>query len=280
MQSVAIVGVGLIGGSFGLALRRAGFTGRIVGVSSERSISAAIARGAIDSGAALEEAVGTCDLIYLARPISGILDVLPKLAPHVRPGTFVTDAGSTKRAVMEQARNALRGALFVGGHPMAGKESRGAENSDAQLFRARPYLLCAASQEGRSDSRAIEFEEWTRRIGAIPRWLTAEEHDRLVAASSHSAQILSTVLASVLARRADSGAVAAAAGPGLIDMTRLALSTYDVWRDILATNSDEIESVLREIQAELARVSASLNSQEMRDNFETGAGFASRLRNA
>ena len=278
MESVAIVGVGLIGGSFGLALRGAGFKGRISGVSSERSIAAALARGAIDCGVPLEAAVSEADLVYLAQPISGILDVLPRLAPHVRPDALVTDAGSTKRAIMERARAALPGVLFIGGHPMAGKESRGAENGDAALFAGRPYLLCAGSEEDRRDSRTVELEAWIRKTGAVPRWLSGDEHDRLVAASSHSAQILSTVLAGVLARRADSGAVAAAAGPGLIDMTRLALSTYDVWRDILATNSDEIESVLRELQAELARVSGSLNSEEMRATFESGAGFAARVR--
>ena len=109
MESVAIVGVGLIGGSFGLALRGAGFKGRISGVSSERSIAAALARGAIDCGVPLEAAVSEADLVYLAQPISGILDVLPRLAPHVRPDALVTDAGSTKRAIMERARAALPG---------------------------------------------------------------------------------------------------------------------------------------------------------------------------
>ncbi len=113
MKTVAIAGVGLIGGSFGLALRAAGFEGRIVGVSSAGTIGKAVARGAIDEGVSLEQAAAEADLVLLAQPIAVILETLPKLAGKVRPGALVTDAGSTKRRIVECGTQAL-GSAFLG----------------------------------------------------------------------------------------------------------------------------------------------------------------------
>src|SRR5580700_10274990 len=141
MKSAAIIGVGLIGGSFGLALRKAGFKGAILGVSSARSIEEAVEREAIDRGASLEEAAGVCDLLFLSQPISGILETLRKLDPLVRPETLVTDAGSTKQAIVDEAKRSLHRCTFLGGHPMAGKEQRGAGAADADLFRGRPWVF-------------------------------------------------------------------------------------------------------------------------------------------
>src|SRR5580700_5367762 len=141
MKSAAIIGVGLIGGSFGLALRKAGFEGPILGVSSARSIEQAVERGAIDRGVSLEEAAGVCDLLFLSQPISGILETLRKLDPLVRPDALVTDAGSTKQIIVEEAKRSLHRCVFVGGHPMAGKAVRGVAEADADLFRDRPWIL-------------------------------------------------------------------------------------------------------------------------------------------
>src|ERR1700685_3499971 len=141
MKNVGIIGVGLIGGSFGLALRKAEFTGAILGVSSARSIDQAVERGAIDRGATLEEAAGACDLLFLSQPISGILETLRKLDPLGRPDTLVTDAGSTKQAIVDEAKRSLRRCAFLGGHPMAGRELRGVAAADADLFRGRIWVL-------------------------------------------------------------------------------------------------------------------------------------------
>src|SRR5437773_345034 len=141
MQTVAIVGVGLIGGSFGLALKKAGFTGKVLGVSSERTLTAAIERGAIDEAAALGDAAGRAGLIYLAQPIGRIVDTLRHLDAFVQPGTLITDAGSTKSAIVSAARMHIRRCQFLGGHPMAGKERRGVAEADADLFRDRAYVL-------------------------------------------------------------------------------------------------------------------------------------------
>ncbi len=279
MKTVAIVGVGLIGGSFGMALKRAGFAGKILGVSSEKTLGKALKHGAVDEPATLEQAAARADLVYLAGPISGILETLPKLAGKLKPGAVVTDAGSTKKSIVEAAERLLPEAVFVGGHPMAGKESRGVEHADESLFEGRPYLLCGG-EAGRS--QAAELEGWLERIGAKVAWMSAAEHDRLVAAASHGPQLLSTALAAALGRRADAQGVAAAAGPGLRDMTRLALSSYDIWQDILATNGAEIAAVLAGVEAQLAALRAELKTADGKDEaksaFADGAAFAAQVR--
>src|SRR5882724_9321140 len=141
MHTVAIIGVGLIGGSFGLALKKAGFTGTIVGASSEATLRAALDRGVIDEAAPLADAARGADLIYLAQPIGRILDTLHHVDGFVNRGTLITDAGSTKSAIVSAARKHIRRGVFLGGHPMAGKEKRGVAEADADLFRGRTYVL-------------------------------------------------------------------------------------------------------------------------------------------
>lgn len=278
MQTVAIVGTGLIGGSFALALKANGFDGTILGVSSERSIGEALRVSAIDSGVTLDEAVARADLIYLSQPISGILETLPRLAGRTKSECLITDAGSTKRAIVARAQDALQNALFLGGHPMAGKEARGAANASAELFRGRPYLLTPLTDEQRVLPQVHELAIWIERIGGRVHWMSPEQHDALVAASSHAPQMLSTALSAVLARRTDTDGVTSAAGPGLFDMTRLALSSYDIWRDILHTNADEIALILEAVERELAQMRTELRSDIVQSHFRDGAAFSSLLR--
>lgn len=274
METVVIAGVGLIGGSFGLALKSAGFRGRVIGVSSPQTIGKALRRGAIDEGSSLEEAAPRADLIYLAGPIRAILDTIPKLDGLARPGALVTDAGSTKRRICEAGR-ALHGAVFVGGHPMAGKEKRGVEEADAELFRGRPWLLTPSRREDLETPAARELLVWIGRIGAEPRVMTPAEHDRTVALSSHLPQMLSTALASSLDGMPG---VAEAAGPGLLDMTRLALSGWDIWRDILETNRDEIVAAIGLYEERLRALKALLEQGLPEEDFQRGAEFARKLR--
>ena len=137
MQTVAIFGVGLIGGSFALALRRAGFKGEILGVSSGSTISEALRLGVIDRGVPLEEAALASDLVYLAQPIRQIIETLSLLSGRLKPGALVTDAGSTKVEIVKQGKRLLGPGQFLGGHPMAGKEVRGVAAAEAGLFQGR-----------------------------------------------------------------------------------------------------------------------------------------------
>jgi prephenate dehydrogenase len=268
VTTAGIVGVGLIGGSFALALRKAGFAGRIIGVSSAPVIRAALERGVIDAALPLAEAAAVSDFIYLAQPIERILETLDVLEAYVRPGTLITDAGSTKRAIVEKAGRTIRRGRFIGGHPMAGKESRGVEKADADLFRGRPYVLTG---------RDAELESWIAGIGGRLVVLTAEEHDRLVAVTSHLPQLISTALASTIG--AEDGAERVA-GPAAMDLTRLALSPYDIWRDIFATNSSSIDAALAAFIAKLEELRSTLCGPNMEREFEKAAEATRSLRRA
>lgn len=277
MRTVAIVGVGLIGGSFGLALKKAGFEGRVLGVSSETTIRAALAVGAIDGSATLPEAAAAADLVYLAQPIGRILDTLRHLGPLLQPGALVTDAGSTKEAIVTAAERSVRRGQFLGGHPMAGKEKRGVEVADADLFVGRTYVLTPRQPAELDTEPAQEFREWLRKIGAKPFVLDAAEHDRIVAYTSHLAQLASTALAASVGEHVASDELAIS-GPGLADTTRLAFSSYDLWRDILATNTGAIERAIGNYIQKLEHMRANLRTRELQAEFEAAAGLAKRLR--
>ncbi len=231
MDSVAIAGVGLIGGSFGLALRRAGFSGSIAGISSAVTIERAVEVGAIDRGISLKEAA-QADLVFLAQPVRAIIQTLGKLSELVSPTTIVTDAGSTKRAIVGAAAG-IRG--FVGGHPMAGKEISGIRAADPQLFEGRLWIFTSPPPP--------VLREWVERIGAHIEILSPADHDRIVALVSHAPQLLSNALFRATEAHARFG------GPGLESMTRLAASPYELWRDILATNRDAVVRALDETLA-------------------------------
>jgi prephenate dehydrogenase len=260
-MKIAIVGVGLIGGSFALALRRAGLAARFIGVSSPRTVERALALGVIDDALPLEVAAEQCDVLYLAQPIAQILETIDGLAA-LRSGALVTDAGSTKRTIMSRARSLPR---FVGGHPMAGKESRGVESADADLFQGRPYVLTEPDPW---------LMEWIPRIGARPVILSAEHHDRLVALTSHLPQLVSTALASEIGAEPETSRVA---GPAAIDLTRLALSPYDIWRDIFSTNTESIDAALSAFIRRLEGLRSQLRSG-LHAEFDEGVAAARRLR--
>jgi len=278
LETVAIVGVGLIGASFGLALKRAGFAGSILGVSSAPTLEEALARGAIDEGVPLADAVPQADLVYLAQPIHRILETLERLDPLLRPDALVTDAGSTKARIVEVGRSAIRRGQFLGGHPMAGKETRGAAEAEADLFAGHTYVLTPVDPAEVETLAAREFLGWLRAIGAVPVVLSSEEHDRVVAYTSHLPQMLSTALAAMLAERLAAADDLRVAGPGLADMTRLAASPYEVWGDIIDTNQPAVQAALDALIAELSSLRSALGAQGPQEVFQRANQFAARLK--
>ena len=278
MQKVAIFGVGLMGGSFALALRRAGFQGEILGVSSSSTVSEAIHLGVIDRGVPLEEAAAIADLVYLAQPICQIIETIKLLAGRLKPGAIVTDAGSTKVEIVEQGTRLLGPDRFLGGHPMAGKELRGVRAAEAGLFHGRTYFFCAPNQSIFEHPFAKELIAYVEKFGASPVMLAAEEHDRLVSLTSHLPQLASTSLACVLSKSLSSQLARSGAGPGLVDMTRLAKSSYDLWADILSTNAVCIDRALSLYIEELQSIRESLNRQSIGTTFDQGAQFAAFVR--
>ena len=276
MKTVAIFGVGLIGGSFALALRKAGFSGRILGVSSPDTIRRALDLKVIDAGAGPEEAARSADLIYLAQPILRIIDCLPELAAWVQPSSLVTDAGSTKSTIVSRAATIFAPGQFLGGHPMAGRERRGVEAAEPDLFCGRPYVLTPAAPEDLNRPNAQEFVTLIRKIGALPVTLDAADHDRIVAFTSHLPQLASTALAALLESRTEPKS--RVFGPALVDSTRLALSSFDIWGDILATNRGPILDALRTYIAKLQEFADDFELHAIEQQFERAARFAGSLR--
>jgi len=277
-QTVAIVGVGLIGASFGLALRRAGFRGRILGVSSPAAAEEGLRRGAIDEAKPLAEAAQQADLLLLAQPICRILDTLGSLDAWLQPHCLVTDAGSTKLRIVERARRSIQRAQFLGGHPMAGKEKRGAAEAEADLFAGRTWILTPSDPRELQTAAARELLHWIRDMGAVPLIMSPEEHDRVVAFTSHLPQLLSTALAVTLSEQLQAPEHLRAGGPGLRDMTRLAASPFDIWRDIVATNQEPIRVALALCLETLKRLQSLLGTDGLATAFERAAAFARSIR--
>ena len=271
METVAIVGVGLIGASFGLALRRSGFTGPILGVSSPPAIEAGLASGAISLAATLKQAADQADLIYLAQPVDRIIETLGWLGPMARQGALITDAGSTKSAIVKAGEN-IQYAEFIGGHPMAGKETRGAQSADADLFRNRLYVLTPQYRSVPEDFRDI-----LQRIGANVLEMTAEEHDATVALTSHLPQLLSTALAALLASQKNAN-VEQVFGSGLLDMTRLAMSPAELWNSILATNKANVLHGIDLYTRVLLDLRQAVQDHNLDAMFSVAAQFSADLR--
>ena len=278
MDTVVIAGVGLIGGSFALALRKAGFAGKILGVSSPTTIEAALNAGVIDAGASLEQACAEADLFYLAQPIRPILKTIDTIADMVRPECLVTDAGSTKSEIVTFATERLTRCQFLGGHPMAGKTSRGVAVADADLFQGRPYVLTPNNKFDLETPAALHLVSWLEKIGAIPIVLSPEEHDRTVALTSHLPQLASSALAATLAAKLDSDNQLRVAGPGLSDTTRLAQSSIEIWEDILATNTTAIGQALDAYIDKLRFFRQNLTNPALRKEFEVAAELARKCR--
>lgn len=242
---VTVVGCGLIGASFALALKRSGTCRRIAGWDIDAEVlREALHRGIIDEvdSSLADGAVSLSDLIYLAMPVGGIIDFLRGRGSQIRAGALVTDAGSTKVEICRAARGHLPdGIVFVGGHPIAGSEQSGLAQCDAELFRDAPYVLI---NEGDETDQLRAFDETLKAIGARVRLMTSDAHDCALTFISHLPQLLSSSLAVTVVDQKDADELLELSGSGFRDMTRLAGSSWSMWRDILETNHVQIATAL------------------------------------
>lgn len=276
-KHIAIVGVGLIGGSFALAARRAGVAERITGWDRKEVLDEACARRIIDGVEESFASAKVCDadLVYLAMPVGEIISFLRSRTTLLKSDVIVTDAGSTKREICRAAREGLaRDVAFVGGHPMAGSQNAGFEFAVADLFHDAPYALVA---DEKVDAKALKaIAEVVRAIGGKPIMLRAEQHDRIAARISHSPQMISTALALAIARRSEVETLALA-GSGFEEMTRLARSRWSVWENICRTNADEISAALDEAITEIEAVRVAISSGDftsLGEMFDSAGEFA------
>jgi len=274
---VAIVGLGLIGGSLALAIRRAHPGIELVGVDcDEDALAKALKCGAIAWGTQrLEEGVARAQLVVLATPVSAILELLPRLYPLIAEGTIVTDTGSTKRRIFELAERVLPQS-FIGGHPMAGSERRGFEAARADLFEGTVYVLTPGS--GRPDGLARRLANFLETLGVRTLFMTPERHDRIVAFTSHLPQLLSIMLGSQLSRKAegDPTYLELIAG-GTSDWLRIASSPYEIWRDVFVTNADEVEPLIRELAQGLEALCGSRLAERLEVEFRRARQLRTRL---
>lgn len=274
MTRLAIYGFGLIGGSVALAARAAQPAVHVTAIDQASVLASNEARRAADAfvdladGPAVERALAGSTLAVLAAPVSVICDRVAWVLEHA---PVVTDCGSTKRRVSEQARRASRAARFVPGHPMAGLPEGGIRNASAELFRGRTWILCAEH----ADADAVaEVESLVSGLGARALRLTAEAHDAAVARTSHLPQLLASALSLI----GEGHAARGAAGPAFERATRIAGGPESMWRDIFASNGDEIARALGELFQELQPVLADLEDGTAPGSADSLLARARRLR--
>ncbi|MEK7728001.1 MAG: prephenate dehydrogenase/arogenate dehydrogenase family protein [candidate division KSB1 bacterium] len=275
LQRIAVVGLGLIGGSLVQSLRRALPERTLLGVDYAPVL--ALAGGFLDEQhplADLPHAVANADLIFLATPINAILDMLPAIANAAKLGAIVTDVGSTKHQIVEKAKSCFSDKkTFIGGHPMAGLEKGGWENAQPHLFENCAYVLTPTEHCPAAPLAAVQ--ELLAKMGTRVMLLDAEEHDRVAAEISHLPQLLAVALTNFIAR----AGVALEprlqmAARGLRDMTRIAASPYDIWCDILQTNRANVQTSLQQF----IRVLQMLEADLARENLEAAFQNAKTIR--
>ncbi len=283
IQHVSILGVGLIGGSFAKALRKYTPDIHIAAWDRRDVVTEARTSGAVNEGfsGSLDAALRGADLIYIALPIGTTLDLLPEIARHAAAHALVTDACSTKLRVTSTAAELFPdqgGPLFLGGHPMAGRELAGFTHADADLFGNASYALVGPAS-GEREPRVSAFVKILEKMRARPLWIGAQQHDYAVGLASHLPQLVAVALGSFLYDRLDeNGLPITLAGPGLRDSLRLAGSPYSTWRDIVLTNREVLSAALDLFARRLDDIRERLGSRELEADFDSANELYKLLR--
>jgi prephenate dehydrogenase len=273
VRQITIIGTGLIGGSLALALKKHRFAGRIIGCDRAPVLERARKKAAIDDGHTHPvDAVRGSQIIVLATPVSGIIDLIDRLGPALPPKTLLTDVGSTKTQVLEHAIKVFHkntGVRFLAGHPMAGKEQSGVEFADPDLFQNAAWFVTPLPGQNVYDGLCGEYLEWLEKIGARIASMDAGEHDQLCAWISHLPQMVSTALAAALVDEyGEDAPLLEAGGRALREMTRTASSPYSMWRDIALTNKKNVQDALLKLEQHLAHIRENLDTRELAMEFE------------
>ena len=256
MGKLAIIGLGLIGGSMGLAIKRAEpVNTEVAGYDRDPEVAAqALKHGAVTKVTrTVEEAVEDAAMVIVCTPILNVRRVFETIAPHLRPGTVVTDTASTKGEVLRWARSLLpENVHFVGGHPMAGKEKSGPDAAEETLFDGKPYVIVPSPYAAPGAVNAVVG--LAQAVGAKPQFLDADEHDAYAAAVSHVPLVTSLGLFNLVRQSTAWPELAAMSGPGFKDLTRLASGEPEMSHDIFMTNKDNVVHWLDRYVAELQRL--------------------------
>ena len=272
-KKITIIGVGLIGGSLGLALKKKNPKFKITGIDKLEIIEKAIARGAIDEGTInLENGIKEADIIIIATPVKTIIDLLPRINPFIKKGCIVTDTGSTKGQIVETADKILsKDVYFIGGHPIAGSEKYGIDSADPHLFQDKTYILTPTKDTNLLALKKIFL--LIKIINAKRLILDPLEHDRIVGAVSHLPQIMAVSLTNMigeLGQQENNDNYFKAIGEGFKDMTRIASSPYKMWEDICETNQENILEMIQEFRNYLRIIEDKLknNPSNLKEEFQ------------
>lgn len=267
-----------------MAAKKSGFRGKIIGCDRKPVLSRAKKLGAIDTAAT--DPITACegsDLVVLATPVGGIIELIEKLAPALPAKTLLTDVGSTKSEIVRVAQRTFGADAanrFLGGHPMAGKENSGIEFADADLFRGAVWFFTPAGEAAKNGG-ITAYSSLVKKMGAKIIALDPVEHDRLCAWISHVPQMVSTALAAALVEEYSPKApLLEAGGRALREMTRIAASPYSMWRDIALTNKKQIADALLKLEQELAHIRENLGTRELEREFERAHRLKTSTRKA
>ncbi len=264
INRLAVIGVGLIGGSLSLALKQAGKVGEVVGYSRTPSVrQEALDLGVIDQAAStIAEAVKDADVIFLAVPMAAMGAVLEELAPHIRTDAIITDGGSAKGQLVDIARNVLGDKLsqFVPGHPIAGTEKSGPSAAFSTLYKDHRVVLTPIAE---TNNEALEsIRAMWQATGAEVFDMEVKHHDIVLAATSHLPHVLAFNLVNMLAERDDCDEVLRYAAGGFRDFSRIASSDAVMWRDICLSNSEAILGLIQQYQQGLSMLEDAIKNQD------------------
>jgi prephenate dehydrogenase len=277
-DKIGIVGLGLIGGSIALAARQLWPKALVIGVDNKDVLETAMRLHAIDVAADDLIVLAEADLVILAAPVKTNIALLADLDDNVHQPAVVTDTGSTKRGIMEAAGALPPRFTFVGGHPLAGAAQGGLEHARPDLFSGRPWLLTPAIHPEAHGPGIDKLTSFVAALGAVPRLMEVREHDRLLAFLSHLPQLTASALMQVVGDAVGQEGLALA-GRGLADTTRLASSPPDIWRDIAATNADQIAPALDELIALLQELRRDLpDGDRLADVFADAARWRGSMK--
>jgi prephenate dehydrogenase len=270
---VAVVGLGLIGGSIALAVKRRWPAVRVSAVDRAPVIETALGLSAIDAGGPELACVSGADLVVLAAPVLQNVSVMRQIPDHLTTPALITDVSSTKRAMDDAAVALPRHLRFIGGHPLAGLAVSGVEAARPDLFDGRPWFVTAPDHDG--DAQLAALERFIAGLGAVPQRMDAAKHDRVLAYVSHLPQLTVSALMHVVGRHAGAEGLAWA-GRGLRDTTRLASSPASTWQDIVRTNADHVNEAIDELIAALERLRSG-DAGELERIFQSSAKWKSVL---
>ena len=278
-KRITIIGIGLIGGSLALAIKNSFPAIRIIGVDKQQILKRALKRNAIDIAEhSIERAVRSADLVIIATPIFAIAKILPIVARNIASHTIVTDTGSVKRAIVEQAQKLFPNGNFIGGHPMAGSEFSGIDAAHPLLFQNAIYILTPTSNNKQQVASEL-LQDFSSSLDARIFTVDPATHDSIAAAVSHLPQLVAVALMNTVGKRhPNSPAHLSLAAGGFRDMTRIASSKFEMWKDILSANQKEINKALRIFINQLEKIAAAIKSNPSRLSAEFKSSRNLRLR--